>query len=307
MRDQSGRNIDYLRVSVTDRCNLRCIYCMPESGVPMMSHGEILTLEEIHTLVKVIDSTVGLRKIRVTGGEPLVRRGIVSLVEKLSGLAETLLTTNGMLLPGLAEDLAKAGLSRVNISLDSLDDGVLARVTRRDVSLAEVEKAIAAAVRAGLVPVKINCVVLKGINTGELPDMIRWAANAGVSIRFIEHMPMEGSRCSYFSGDDILGTVGPAEVTGREGTAVYYRTPEGFVFGIIAPVCTDMCSSCNRLRLTAHGRLLPCLAGGEPLDLRSMLRAGAGEGEMKEAVARLVLDKPLKGRCGGVRMWRIGG
>lgn len=307
MKDSQGRNIDYLRISVTDRCNLRCIYCMPETGVPMLGHDEILSLEEILEIAQLTDSVLDLRKIRVTGGEPLIRKGIVLLVRGLAEIAETVLTTNGLLLPEFAESLAEAGLSRVNISLDSLNDGVIARVTRRNVTLKQIEKAIHAAKRAGLEPVKVNCVVLKGINTGELSEMVKWAGDMGVVLRFIEHMPMEGSSCKYYSGDELLRVLLPHKFIGSEGTAQLYRTPEGNVFGLIAPVCTNMCSSCTRLRLTADGSLLPCLAGGKPLHLKEMLRSGSDHEEIKRKIEKLILEKPLKGRCGGVRMWRIGG
>ena len=307
MRDSHGRNIDYLRISVTDRCNLRCVYCMPETGVPMLSHDEILSLEEILSIAQLTASVIGLRKIRVTGGEPLVRKGIVSLVKGLSEIAETVLTTNGLLLPDFADSLAEAGLSRVNISLDSLNDAVIARVTRRNVTLRQIEKAIHAAQKAGLEPVKVNCVVLKGINTGELSEMVKWAGDIGVVIRFIEHMPMEGSSCQYFSGNELLRVLQPHTFMGSQGTAQLYRTPEGNVFGLIAPVCTNMCSSCTRLRLTADGDLLPCLTGGQPLHIKRMLRSGSTHEEIRREIEKLILEKPLKGRCGGVRMWRIGG
>ncbi len=311
MRDNTGRNIDYLRISVTDRCNLRCIYCMPETGVPEMDHSQVLRFEEINTLAILIDSVAGLRKIRVTGGEPLVRKGVVSLVENLSSIAETVMTTNGILLPKYAEELAAAGLSRVNISVDSIDDSVLQRVTRRSVTRTDIENAVAAAKRFGLEPVKLNCVVLEGINTGHLGELVRWASRLGTTIRFIEHMPMEGSVCGYVSGDLILDELGRdlGTLTERDtnGTARIYQSKKGFRFGLIAPVCTDMCSRCTRLRLTADGKLLPCLAGGEPLDLGLMLRGGAGVESMRSAVSELIRTKPEKGRCGGVRMWRIGG
>lgn len=307
MRDRAGRNIDYLRISATDRCNLRCVYCMPESGVPMMSHSEILTLDEISTLARLTDSVLGLRKIRVTGGEPLVRKGIVSLVERLSSIAETVMTTNGILLPEYAEDLAAAGLSRVNVSLDSLKDDVLAKVTRRGATLKQIENAIVSARNAGLEPVKVNCVVLEGINTGEVSQMVRWASDMDVMVRFIEHMPMDGSSCRYFSGNEVLRILEPVEFCGTDGTARLYKTAEGIVFGLIAPVCTDMCKNCTRLRLTADGMLLPCLSGGKPLDLKKLLRSGAGHSLIMTEIEKLVQEKPLKGRCGGVRMWRIGG
>ncbi len=159
---------------------------------------------------------------------------------------------------------------------------MIQRVTRRNVSLDTVENAIDAAKNAGLTPVKVNCVVLEGINTGEIADMIHWAAAKGVVLRFIEHMPMEGSVCGYFSGDSILREAGPVKYLHTSGTATMYETSEGLSFGIIAPVCTDMCRTCTRLRLTAEGELLSCLAGGEALDLKSLLRSGVSEDVIKK-------------------------
>lgn len=311
MKDNFGRRIDYLRVSVTDRCNLRCLYCMPETGVPQIDHSSILTLEEIRKLIALIHEALDLRKIRITGGEPLVRGGIVSLVEGISGLAETVMTTNGILLPEYASELHSAGLSRVNISLDSLSNEVIQRVTRRNVTIEMVEKAIQSARNNNLDPVKVNCVVLKGVNCGELPSMIKWATELGVTIRFIEHMPMTGSVCGYVPRAEILSEIsdklGSVKYCETEGTAEMYSTETGEKFGIIAPVDGSMCAGCTRLRLTAEGELLPCLAGGESLDLRSMLRTGSTESNMVTAVHDLVGKKPHHGACGGVRMWRIGG
>ncbi len=306
MRDSYGRQIDYLRVSVTDRCNLRCIYCMPESGIPHIEHSSILRLEEIQQLVGLIHEALNLRKIRLTGGEPLVRKGIVSLVKTLSQLAETAMTTNGILLPKFASELQEAGLSRVNISIDSLKNDVIRRVTRRDVTLGMVESAIQAAKENDLNPVKLNCVVLKGVNSGELADLITWAHNMGTVMRFIEHMPMTDSQCDHVPRDRILEEV-PAEFIATEGTADMYMTPSGIKFGIIAPVAGGMCANCTRLRLTAEGELLPCLAGGESLNLGKMLRSGNSSTEMISAVHALVAKKPHHGACGGVSMWRIGG
>jgi cyclic pyranopterin phosphate synthase len=311
MNDSFGRKIDYLRISVTDRCNLRCIYCMPESGIPHISHSDILRLEEILYLTKLIDKALDLRKIRITGGEPLVRHGIVTLVEGLSALAETVMTTNGILLPEFASKLRKAGLSRVNISIDSLRDDVLENVTRRRTTLDMIESAIVSAGENSLNPVKMNCVVLDGVNTGELAAMVRWAKDMAVTMRFIEHMPMTGSLCGYVSRGEILreisGELGQVERIFTEGTAEMYSTRSGEQFGIIAPVEGEMCADCTRLRLTAEGELLPCLSGGESINLRAMLRNGSSDSEIIESVVCLVKRKPHHGACGGVRMWRIGG
>ncbi len=306
VKDSFGRRIDYLRVSVTDRCNLRCIYCMPESGIPQINHSSILRLEEIQQLIELIHEAVNLRKIRITGGEPLVRRGLTSLIKGISPLAETVLTTNGILLPEQAGDLADAGLSRVNISIDSLKNDVIRKVTRRDVTLEMVEKAIRAAKKNNLNPVKVNCVVLEGVNLNELADMVLWAEKMGVTIRFIEHMPMTDSLCGYVPREVILQKI-PAEFIKTEGTADMFVTPSGIKFGIIAPVAGGMCVNCTRLRLTAEGELLPCLAGGDSLNLRDKLRSGSSSTEMINAIQNLVAKKPHHGACGGVSMWRIGG
>lgn len=309
--DGFARKIDYLRVSVTDRCNLRCIYCMPESGVPQIPHSSILRIEEIEKLVVLIDSAIGLRKIRITGGEPLVRKGIVPLVQSISTIAETVLTTNGVLLSDYAADLKAAGLSRVNVSLDTLSDSVMQRITRRDVSLQLIEDSIRDAIANDLNPVKVNCVVLDGVNTGELSDMVEWSENQGATIRFIEHMPMTGSVCGYVSKKEILeelsGKLGTATQYSVEGTAEMYKTASGHTFGMIAPVAGGMCATCTRLRLTAEGDLLPCLAGGRSLPLGTMLRSDTPDDVMVSEIVSLVKEKPEFGACGGVSMWRIGG
>lgn len=311
MIDGFARKIDYLRVSVTDRCNLRCIYCMPESGIPQIPHSSILRIEEIEKLVTLIDSAIGLRKIRLTGGEPLVRRGIVSLVQSISTIAETVLTTNGVLLSDYAADLSEAGLSRVNISLDTLRDSVMKQITRRDITLKSIEGAVKDAKANGLDPIKINCVVLDEINTGELSSMVKWADNMGAVIRFIEHMPMTGSLGGFVPKTKMLEELsvglGPFTQYSVEGTAEMYQTTTGQKFGIIAPVAGGMCATCNRLRLTAEGDLLPCLAGGRSLPLGVMLRSDTPDDVMLSEIVSLVKDKPECGACGGVSMWRIGG
>ncbi len=311
MIDGFERRIDYLRVSVTDRCNLRCVYCMPESGIPQIPHSSILRIEEIEKLVTLIDSAIGLRKIRITGGEPLVRRGITSLVQSVSAIAETVLTTNGVLLSQYAADLRAAGLSRVNISLDTLKDSVMKQITRRDVTLKIIEDAINAAKANALDPIKINCVVLDGVNTDELSDMVKWSENMGAVIRFIEHMPMTGSVGGFVSKKQILEELatyfGSVKQYSVEGTSEMYETASGHRFGIIAPVAGGMCSTCNRLRLTAEGELLPCLAGGRALQLGAMLRADTADDVMISEILKLVKEKPKFGACGGVSMWRIGG
>ena len=311
MIDGFSRKIDYLRVSVTDRCNLRCVYCMPESGVPQIPHSSILRIEEIEKLVTLINSAIDLKKIRITGGEPLVRRGIVSLVKAISPIAETVLTTNGVLLSEYAADLSKAGLSRVNISLDTLRDSVMKQITRRDITLQLIEDAVKDAKANGLDPIKINCVVLDEINTGELSSMVKWADNLGAVIRFIEHMPMTGSLGGFVPKSKMLEelSIGLGSFTqySVEGTAEMYQTTSGHKFGIIAPVAGGMCATCNRLRLTAEGELLPCLAGGRALPLGTMLRADTTDDVMVEEILQLIKEKPEFGACGGVSMWRIGG
>jgi len=316
MKDDLGRDIDYLRISLTERCNLRCLYCMPEEGVPLVDHGDVLSFEEMFHLAWLMVEHAGITKIRITGGEPLVRQGVVSAVRSLSALSldELVMTTNGLLLPEFALGLAQAGLHRVNVSLDSLREERLRRITRRDISLGMIERGIRSAVDVGLSPVKVNCVVVRGMNDDELVDFLEWSRNTDVQVRFIEHMPTRLQGNEFVSADEILEKLSAAggieEVeTGYTSTDRLFRMVEsGTLFGIIAPFSHDMCSRCRRLRLTACGELVTCLSGEKRLDLKGLLRGNVDEAGMVMAIRRAIEEKPAAhGGCGHVDMWKLGG
>ncbi len=315
MKDRNGREINYLRLSVTDRCNLRCIYCMPESGVPLIDHADILSVEEVVRVVRIISDTVGLSKVRITGGEPLVRRGVLQIIKGISriGIEEITLTTNGLLLRQMSKQLAEAGIQRVNISLDSLRDHRLKKITRRNISLHDIEKAIQAAFDAGLKPVRINCVLMRGVNDDEIPEFLEWGNSTGVTVRFIEHMPSSLNQSIFVSRDEIIehaslsGTVRRQEDDG--GTAGIYTVGNGvYTFGIIAPFSDPMCKTCNRIRLSARGTLVPCLASAEEVSIREPVRNGADDESISRLVHQLVINKPdSHGGCVSAEMWKIGG
>lgn len=315
MKDRNGREINYLRLSVTDRCNLRCIYCMPESGIPLIDHADILSVEEVVRVVRIINDTVVLSKVRITGGEPLVRRGVLQIIKGISnfGIEELTLTTNGLLLRQMSKQLAEAGIQRVNISLDSLRDHRLKKIARRNISLNDIEKAIQAAFDAGLKPVRINCVVMRGVNDDEIPFFLEWGKDKGVTVRFIEHMPSSLSQSIFVSRDEIIehaslsGTIRRRKDDG--GTAGIYTVGDGDdTFGIIAPFSDPMCKNCNRIRLSARGMLVPCLASSEEVSIREPVRNGADDESISRLVHQLVINKPdSHGGCVSAEMWKIGG
>ncbi len=314
MRDSKGREINYLRLSVTDRCNIRCIYCMPESGVPLVSHSDILSVDETIRLCGVIMKAAGVRKVRITGGEPLVRKGVLDIVRGISDLnpGELVLTTNGLLLRSMAKQLADAGIERVNISLDSLRDERISRISRRDVNLKDIQDAVAAAFDAGLDPVKVNCVVMRDINDDEIDDFIRWSGETGVTVRFIEHMPSSLSKDTFVSRDEIIDKASVRGEIVRQGDAgtsgIYSFGNTGQTFGIIAPFSDPMCSSCSRIRLSALGTLHSCLAEERGVSLKELLRNDAGDEAISEIVRRAVMSKPdSHGGCVHAKMWKIGG
>jgi len=299
--DSFQRPINYLRISVTDRCNLRCIYCMPEEGVALLSHRDILTYEEIYTVAKVA-AGLGINRVRLTGGEPLVRLGLTELVRILAGLKEIndlSLTTNGILLAQYAAALKKAGLRRVNISLDTLKPERFRRITRCG-ELEDTLKGIEAAHAVGLEPVKINMVVMDGVNDDELIDFAHKTIEDGWHVRFIEHMPVtEDESINLVSVKemkrrlDILGKMEPVKMDVGNGPAKYYRFPgaRGTV-GFITPITEHFCYQCNRLRLTADGKLRPCLLSEEEIDLREALRSGASSDEIKRLIEKAIACKP---------------
>jgi len=320
LRDGFGRTVDYLRLSITDRCNLRCVYCMPPEGIPLKPFGEILSYGEFLRCVQVAVS-LGVRKVRVTGGEPLIRKGVVEFICRLAavpGIADLCMTTNGIGLAEVAVPLRQAGLRRVNISLDTIRRDRYAEITRRD-RLSDVFSGIDAAIRAGLHPVKINVVLLHGLLPGEVDDFVGMAREAPVEVRFIERMPVgcipsEGYVTADRIRDRILSLPGVrAAAGGMPSAAVAYEVP-GFAgtLGIISPVSRKFCSDCNRLRISADGRLRSCLFAKETLDLRAALREGKDDREVEALFLRAVSTKP-EGHdlCGGSftaeSMSRIGG
>ena len=301
--DSFQRPINYLRISVTDRCNLRCVYCMPEDGVNLMSHGDILTYEEIRTVVKAA-AEIGINKIRITGGEPLVRMGVADLVKMLAGIDtvdDISLTTNGILLAEHAAGLKEAGLRRVNISLDTLRPNRFRQITRCG-ELEDTLSGIQAAGTAGLDPVKINVVVMAGINDDEIIDFARKTASDGWHVRFIEHMPVNGEEpvvTRLFPVSEMrkriesLGVLEPWKVDVGNGPAKYFRLPGASgTIGFITPVTEHFCYQCNRLRLTADGKLRPCLLSEDEIALREPLRRGATADELKNLIEKAVAGKP---------------
>ncbi|MFM7349365.1 MAG: GTP 3',8-cyclase MoaA [Erythrobacter sp.] len=299
------RRITYLRLSVTDRCDLRCSYCMPER-MTFLPKKEVLSLEELYDLATGFIAR-GVTKIRITGGEPLVRRDIIDLFTALGrrlghDLAELTLTTNGTQLAGHAEALAKAGVRRVNVSLDTLDRARFAELTRRD-SLPQVLEGIAAAKAAGL-KVKLNAVALKGVNEDELPDLIAWGHAQGHDVTLIEVMPLgdveEERLDQYLPLDTVRArlaerwTLSDIPYT-TGGPARYVSIAEtGGRLGFITPHTSNFCSGCNRLRVTATGQLYPCLGGGERVDLRAALRSADPEANLAAALDEALRIKPEK-------------
>jgi cyclic pyranopterin phosphate synthase len=306
MIDAYGRKINYLRLSVTDRCNLRCRYCMPAEGVPLLPHGEILSYEELFLVARTAVS-LGIEKIRVTGGEPLVRKGILGFLSRLAGipgLRQLVLTTNGLLLEELAEPLKSAGVQRLNISIDSLDQGNFLRITRRG-DMARVLAGIAAAEAAGL-PIKLNVVVMRGTNDREVVDFAALTVDKPYAVRFIEFMPSgagEGEwRSLVVPGREILDRIAkrfPFDEVDRgelAGPAKDYRIRGAAgTIGVITPVSGHFCGDCNRIRVTASGMARGCLFSREETDLKPILR-GNDPSELGKTLLRIVGTKPGKHR-----------
>jgi len=324
--DSHDRLITYLRVSVTDRCNLRCVYCMPAEGIPLRRHEDILHYEEIERAVRVAVG-MGIRFVRLTGGEPLARKGLADLVAMLRGvpgLQELSMTTNGTLLAGHARTLAEAGLDRVNISLDSLRPERFARITRLG-ELEDVLIGIQAAEEAGLVPLKLNTVVMRGVNDDEVIELARLTLQHPWHVRFIEPMPLgshilwEGDRYVPASEvrqriEAVLGPLAATQGPRGNGPARTYRLQGSLgTVGLITPWSQHFCPSCNRLRLTSDGRLRPCLLSDIEVDLRGPLRRGMGAQELRGLIQRAVELKPMchhlweTGRWRGRAMSDIGG
>jgi cyclic pyranopterin phosphate synthase len=306
LSDTFNRPINYLRISVTDRCNLRCIYCMPAEGINLLSHSDILTYEEITTIVRLA-AELGINKLRLTGGEPLVRTRLpelVAMLAKIDTIDDISLTTNGVLLRNYASELKQAGLKRVNVSLDSLNQDKFERITRHR-KLSDVLQGIEAAKACGLNPVKINMVVMRGVNDDEILDFAKLTITEGWHVRFIELMPFvtdnppEGHSTGrkadihhqFMSADEIkerlnsLGELASCLPIKGNGPAKYSRFPQASgTVGFITPVSQHFCFNCNRLRLTAEGKLRPCLLSDQEIDLRQPLRSGASAEELKQAI-----------------------
>jgi GTP 3',8-cyclase len=301
LADSFGRVADDLRVSVTDKCNFRCTYCMPAEGLAWLGRDKILTYEEIDRLVGVFLS-LGVRTVRLTGGEPLARRNLETLVGMLSrrGVPDLSMTTNGVLLASKADALVAAGLKRINISVDSLIRHRFEELTRRD-ALDKVMEGIAAAERAGLGPIKLNCVVIRGTNDDEVNDFARLSRQTGYQVRFIEFMPLDAdetwSMDKVVPSREVLATIDatfPIEpIDHGPEPATMYRFRDGApgAVGTIPSVTEPFCSSCNRIRITADGQLRNCLFALGETDLRALLRDGATDEEIAEAITANVASK----------------
>ncbi|MGC9194227.1 MAG: GTP 3',8-cyclase MoaA [Syntrophobacteraceae bacterium] len=306
--DSFHRKIDYLRLSITDRCNLRCLYCMPEEGVTKFQHSQILSYEEIVRLARICIS-MGISKVRITGGEPLARKEALELCKAIagvSGLEGLSLTTNGVLLCDFAEELFRAGIRRVNISLDTLKPARFLQITRRDL-FERVWAGIMAAQQAGFSTVKINTVVMAGINDDEIEDLARLTFRYALHVRFIEFMPFaeHERRTRFFSASQILerlrplGSLEASNAVEADGPALHYAFKGALgKIGIISAVSNHFCSSCNRLRLTADGKLKTCLFSADETDLRLMLRTGAKDCEIAAAILSAVRKKPERHHLG---------
>ena len=336
--DRFGRRITYMRISVTDKCNLRCVYCMPDEGVVAKTHGEMLTLEEFARVVRVA-STLGISRVRITGGEPLARKGVVSLVRAAAAvptIRDISMTTNATMLAPLADELARAGLKRVNISLDSLKPDTYGRLTRRG-DLAAAVAGIHAAQRAGLRPIRLNAVMLRGINSDEIESLAALTLKHDWDVRFIEFMPFWGNggifgREYVVPIDEIRRRVlamgvedgiaqrtaaTPTDVSAagveapvaagenRSGPASYLRLRGGLgQVGFISRDGDEFCGACNRIRLTADGMFRPCLLSEASIDVKTGLRSGADDDAIADLIRRAVAAKPESGRSRGAdRVW----
>jgi GTP 3',8-cyclase len=303
LKDTFERVIDYLRISITDRCNLRCVYCMPKQGVKLFEHKEILSYEEIGR-VSIIAASLGVRKIRITGGEPLARKNVqflISSLKAIKGIEEISLTTNGILLEKYAKRLADSGLDRVNISLDTLKPDRYSEITRGG-DFNQVKRGIVAAEEAGLLPIKINMVPIREINEDEITDFARMTLETPRQVRYIEFMPI-GARDlwkddRYISTEKIretvekIGPLIPVRLR-KHGPAKYFRFDGApGVIGFISALTHHFCGDCNRLRLTADGRLRPCLFSETEIDLKPALRPNSSDKEIERLLRLAIEVKP---------------
>ncbi|HEY5537075.1 MAG TPA: GTP 3',8-cyclase MoaA [Acetobacterium sp.] len=300
MKDQYGRKINYMRLSITDLCNLRCEYCMPEEGIEKRPHKKNLSFEEMVDLVKA-GVAMGIDKIRLTGGEPLVRHGIVELVKEIGqipGIKDLTMTTNGILLPKYAKELKAAGLTRVNISLDTFDAEKFHKITRLG-HVEDVFAGIKAAKEVGLSPIKINVVLINGFNDDEIETFVNYTMDNEVDVRFIELMPLGQSsdfaEHKYLSNDEVLKRVPelqPFNEKEKSGPAEYYQLPgaKGRV-GLINPISKHFCKECNRIRVTTDGKIKPCLHSDHEIDILALRKEGK---TYEEILLKAIEDKPEK-------------
>jgi cyclic pyranopterin phosphate synthase len=304
LADRYGRIATDLRVSLTDRCNLRCSYCMPAEGLDWLPGDDVLTDDEVVRLIGIAVTRLGVREVRFTGGEPLVRRGLVDIVRRTAALAprpETSLTTNALGLAHTARALADAGLDRVNVSLDTTRRDTFREITRRD-RFDDVVAGLAAAQEAGLGPVKVNAVLLRGVNDDQAPELLRWCIERGYQLRFIEQMPLDAQhgwrRDTMVTADEIFAALEaefvlkPAEEPRGSAPAELFTVDGGpATVGVIASVTRPFCGDCDRVRLTADGQVRNCLFAREESDLRTALRAGAGDDEIADRWQTAMLGK----------------
>lgn len=309
MQDIYGREIDYLRVSITDRCNFRCSYCMPQEGIRLIKHDQILSYEEMLRVIKVLGQ-YGVNKIRLTGGEPLIRKGIVEFIrciKKIGTVKDLAITTNGSLLAPMASELKSAGLDRVNISIDTLNPDRFAAITGTG-KLAETLSGVKQAVEAGLAPVKLNVVSTEALTRDDVTLFINEVFAKPLIVRFIEYMPIGGSNVkSGLTIENIkaiintsgYGALEPATVEKGNGPARYYRLPGmSGVFGFITPMSQHFCHSCSRIRLTADGRIKPCLLGNCEINIKEALRNGSSDQIIKDLFVKALELKPQAHKVG---------
>jgi cyclic pyranopterin phosphate synthase len=302
--DTFGRVATDLRVSLTDRCNLRCSYCMPAEGLDWLPTEEVLTDDEVVRLITIAVERLGVREVRFTGGEPLLRRGLPDIVRRTAALRprpETSLTTNALGLARTARTLAAAGLDRVNVSLDTVRRADFATITRRD-RLHDVVEGLAAAAAAGLGPLKVNAVLLRGVNDDQGPELLRWCMDRGYELRFIEQMPLDAqhvwNRTTMITAEEILASLTaqfrlePVEEPRGSAPAELFSVDGGpHTVGVIASVTRPFCGDCDRVRLTADGQVRNCLFAREESDLRGALRGGADDAEIADRWRVAMLGK----------------
>ncbi len=304
MRDKFGRELTYLRVSLIDRCNLRCLYCMPHGLLNPFKEDELLTMDETAEIISIF-AELGISKVRLTGGEPLLKKGVPDLIRRIKnfpGIREVVMTTNGVLLKPFAEDLKKAGLDRINVSLDTLGRENFMRITGLD-KLSDVLSGIEAAARAGIEPIKINTVLMKGYNDHEIMDLVLFSIERSFQIRFIEWMPTAGEihsvRENRFLSSEFAkrlieekcGLI-PDDSNPHAPARSFYIEGTKSRVGFISPLSNAFCAMCNRLRLKANGMMKTCLHGKEDLDIKSLLRQGAPREEIKKKIESVVFDRP---------------